>query len=108
MHFTAEHHLFRRTVRDFLAREISPHVDDWEHAHGFPAHEVFPKLAEIGLLGLEYEPADGGQASTGWSERKRSISRARASAVAYRRSRSLSSAFKTIQSRSPRGSRTER
>jgi citronellyl-CoA dehydrogenase len=66
VHFTAEHDLFRRTVREFLAREISPHVDEWEQAHGFPAHAVFPKLAEIGLLGLEYDPADGGQGADHW------------------------------------------
>jgi citronellyl-CoA dehydrogenase len=64
--FSAEHDLFRRTVRDFLAREINPHVDEWEQAHAFPAHEVFPKLAEIGLLGLEYELADGGQGADHW------------------------------------------
>ena len=27
----------------------------------FPAHELFPKLGGLGLLGLEYDPAYGGQ-----------------------------------------------
>ena len=27
----------------------------------FPAHELFPKLGDAGLLGLEYDPAYGGQ-----------------------------------------------
>jgi citronellyl-CoA dehydrogenase len=64
--FSAEHDLFRQTVRDFLRREVNPHVDEWENAHGFPAHELFPKLAGIGLLGLEYDQADGGQGADHW------------------------------------------
>ena len=61
MHFTAEHELFRKTVRDVVEREINPHIDEWEAAGIFPAHELFPKLAGAGLLGLEYDPAYGGQ-----------------------------------------------
>jgi citronellyl-CoA dehydrogenase len=66
MRFTSEHELFRQTVRDFVRHEINPHVDAWEEAHSFPAHELFPKLAEIGLIGLEYDPADGGQGADHW------------------------------------------
>jgi citronellyl-CoA dehydrogenase len=66
MHFTAEHDLFRRTVRDFVRKEIDPCADAWEEAHGFPAHQLFPKLAALGLLGLEYDPADGGQGADHW------------------------------------------
>jgi citronellyl-CoA dehydrogenase len=55
-----EHELFRATVRDFVAREITPHVDEWEAAGMFPAHEVFGRLGELGVLGLEYEPEYGG------------------------------------------------
>ncbi|MFE4248423.1 acyl-CoA dehydrogenase family protein [Streptomyces sp. NPDC056910] len=61
MQFTDEHHAFRRTVRDFVEAEIQPHMDEWEAAGMFPAHELFPKLAKIGLLGLEYDPAYGGE-----------------------------------------------
>jgi citronellyl-CoA dehydrogenase len=61
MHFTPEHELFRKTVRDFVEREIEPHVDRWEREGAFPAHELFPKLGALGLLGLEYDPAYGGQ-----------------------------------------------
>ena len=52
MNFTAEHQLFRKTVRDFVEHEIEPHVDRWEREGGFPAHELFPKLGALGLLGL--------------------------------------------------------
>ena len=34
MQFTDEHELFRKTVRDFVEREINPHVDAWEDAAG--------------------------------------------------------------------------
>jgi citronellyl-CoA dehydrogenase len=61
MNFTPEHQLFRKTVRDFVEREIEPHVDRWEREEGFPAHELFPKLGALGLLGLEYDPSYGGQ-----------------------------------------------
>ena len=60
MRFTPEHDQFRRTVRDLVEREINPHVDEWEAAGTFPAHELFPKLAAAGVLGLEYDPEFGG------------------------------------------------
>src|SRR3954470_24512618 len=61
MYFDEEHEMFRRTVREVVQHEIDPHVDEWEEAGIFPAHELFPKLAAAGLLGLEYDPAYGGQ-----------------------------------------------
>src|SRR6266511_925055 len=61
MQFTAEHEMFRQTVRDVVQTQIYPHADEWQEAHAFPAHELFPKLAALGLFGLEYDPADGGQ-----------------------------------------------
>jgi citronellyl-CoA dehydrogenase len=59
--FTAEHEAFRKVVRDVVENEINPHVEAWEAAGRFPAHELFPKLGRLGLLGLEYDPAYGGQ-----------------------------------------------
>jgi citronellyl-CoA dehydrogenase len=61
MLFTEDHEAFRRSVRGVLEREITPHAAEWEEAGIFPAHEVFRKLGEAGLLGLEYDPAYGGQ-----------------------------------------------
>ncbi|MBX7160093.1 MAG: acyl-CoA dehydrogenase family protein [Acidimicrobiia bacterium] len=60
MQFTEEHHQFRRTVRDFVEREINPHCDAWEAAGLFPAHELFARMGELGFLGLEYDPEYGG------------------------------------------------
>jgi citronellyl-CoA dehydrogenase len=59
--FTAEHEALRASVRDLVDREINPHVDEWERAGRFPAHALFPRLAKIGLLGLEYDPEYGGE-----------------------------------------------
>lgn len=61
MRFTEEHALFRKTVRDVVDTKINPHVDRWEDEGMFPAHEVFKTLGDLGLLGLEYDPAYGGQ-----------------------------------------------
>jgi len=58
--FTPEHQAFRASVRDFVDREVQPHVDAWEAAGIFPAHELFGKLAKLGALGLEYDPEYGG------------------------------------------------
>ncbi len=61
MQFTEDHEMFRKTVRDVVEREINPYVDEWEAAGIFPAHDLFPKLGALGLLGLEYDEAYGGQ-----------------------------------------------
>jgi citronellyl-CoA dehydrogenase len=59
--FTDEHQMFRQTVRDVVENEINPRADEWEAAGIFPAHDLFPRLGALGILGLEYDPAYGGQ-----------------------------------------------
>jgi len=44
MLLTEEHEAIRRTIRRFIGEEINPHVDEWEEAEIFPAHEVFRKM----------------------------------------------------------------
>jgi len=60
MRFTEEHDQLRRTVRDFVEKELNPHVDEWEKAGAFPAHEVFKKAGKLGLLGINKPEAYGG------------------------------------------------
>jgi len=60
MLFTTEHLELKRTVERFCAQELNPHVDEWEEAGIFPAHEVFRKLGALGLLGLNKPEAYGG------------------------------------------------
>ncbi len=60
MQFTQEHEELKRTVERFVENELNPHVDEWEEAGIFPAHEVFRKLGDLGLLGLTKPEAYGG------------------------------------------------
>jgi citronellyl-CoA dehydrogenase len=62
MKFTHEHEEIRRTMKKFIDAEINPHVDEWEAAEIFPAHEVFKKLGDLGMLGLTKPEAYGGAA----------------------------------------------
>jgi len=61
MLFTAEHDEPRRILQRFIANEINPHVDEWEDAGIFPAHELFKKLGNLGFLGLNKPVEYGGQ-----------------------------------------------
>jgi len=61
MLFSEEHEAFRQSVRGTLAREVTPHADEWEAAETFPGHQLFKTLGAAGLFGLEYDPAYGGQ-----------------------------------------------
>lgn len=57
--FTEEHEAFRRTVRQWIEREVKPHVAAWEEAEEFP-RELYFQAAELGLFGLKYDEAYGG------------------------------------------------
>ena len=60
MHYTHEHLEIQNTLKRFIDAEINPQVDAWEAAEMFPAHEVFKKLGNLGLLGLTKPEAYGG------------------------------------------------
>ena len=60
MRFTDQHEQLRQTVRKVVEDDLNPHVEEWEEAGQFPAHEVFRQLGDLGLLGLEYDTAYGG------------------------------------------------
>ncbi len=60
MKFTPEHEQIADTVRKFVAKEINPHIAQWEAAGQFPAHEVFKKMGDLGLLGIKYPVEYGG------------------------------------------------
>jgi len=60
MQFTDQHTQLSDTVTKFVANEINPYVEEWERAEGFPAHALFKKLGDLGLLGVKYPEAYGG------------------------------------------------
>jgi len=59
---TDEQREIRALARDFGKAEIEPHAAAWDREHQFP-RELFPKLAEVGLMGVcipeEYGGAGG-------------------------------------------------
>ena len=56
---TEDQELLNRSVREFAETEIRPHVREWDEAQHFPI-EVMPKLAALGLLGIQFPRAYGG------------------------------------------------
>ena len=60
MRFTEEHEAIRQTVRQLVDNEINPYWHEWEAAGIFPAHEVFKKFGDLGLLGISKPEAYGG------------------------------------------------
>ncbi len=59
MPFTTEHRQLQDSLKTFIDREINPHVDEWEEAGIFPAHELFAKMGRLGFLGIN-KPAEYG------------------------------------------------
>ena len=60
MKFTPEHEALRQTWKTLIDREINPHVDAWEQEGQFPAHELFKKMGDAGLLGVDKPVEFGG------------------------------------------------
>lgn len=58
--FTPEHQQIRNTLKKIIDKDINPFVDEWEERGPFPAHEVFKKLGDVGLLGLTKPVEHGG------------------------------------------------
>ncbi|MBB1647340.1 acyl-CoA dehydrogenase family protein [Sphingobacterium sp. UME9] len=57
--FTAEHQIFRDTLRAFIRKEITPYVDDWEK-RGEIDRNVWKKMGDMGLTGLNSPEVYGG------------------------------------------------
>ena len=54
-----EQTLLRKSVREFAETEIRPHIMEWDNAQHFPA-ELLPKLAALGLMGIQFPDSAGG------------------------------------------------
>ena len=61
LRFTEDQELLRRSIREFAETEIRPHVREWDEAQHFPS-ELTPKLAALGLMGIQFPEQYGGAA----------------------------------------------
>jgi citronellyl-CoA dehydrogenase len=68
IYFNKDHDLVRRSVRDFVNKEINPNVDAWEEAGMIPLHDLFKKMGELGFLGIRYDESCGGEGLDYWYE----------------------------------------
>jgi hypothetical protein len=59
MYFTEEHNLFRESFREFLQKEVVPHIDKWEET-GHIERFIWEKFGEMGYFGLTYPEQYGG------------------------------------------------
>ncbi len=58
-YFTEEHQLFRASFRDFLLKEVVPHIEKWEKS-GTIERFIWKKFGEMGFFGIHYPEAYGG------------------------------------------------
>ncbi len=57
--FTEGHELFRKSLRDFLDKEVMPHIDAWEEAGEIPRW-IWKKFGDMGYFGLDQKEEYGG------------------------------------------------
>jgi citronellyl-CoA dehydrogenase len=63
--FTPEHEAFRKSVRQWVEKELAPHALEWDRAGIFP-REVFKQAGELGFLGVSHDPRFGGSGLDYW------------------------------------------
>lgn len=59
MFFSEEHDLFRKSLKDFLIKEVVPHIEKWEET-GTIDRFIWEKMGEMGYFGLTYPEKYGG------------------------------------------------
>ncbi|RTZ06523.1 acyl-CoA dehydrogenase [Flavobacterium bomense] len=59
IYFTEEHHAFRESLKDFLQKEVVPHIEKWEKT-GTIERFIWEKFGEMGYFGIAYPEAYGG------------------------------------------------
>lgn len=59
IYFTEEHNLFRESLRDFLQKEVVPHIEKWEET-GQIERFIWKKFGDMGYFGLAYPEKYGG------------------------------------------------
>ncbi|MCC5810533.1 MAG: acyl-CoA dehydrogenase family protein [Ectothiorhodospiraceae bacterium] len=66
MLLSTEHRALYETTKKIVDTEINPYIDQWEEEGIFPAHRLFKKMGEHGLLGIS-KPEEFGGAALDWS-----------------------------------------
>jgi len=59
LYFTEEHEFFRKSFRDFLQKEVVPHIEKWEKT-GHIERFIWEKMGEMGYFGISYPEKYGG------------------------------------------------
>ncbi|MFC5046757.1 acyl-CoA dehydrogenase family protein [Aquimarina hainanensis] len=59
MYFTEEHELFRKSLQDFLKKEVVPHIEKWEET-GTIDRFIWKKFGDMGYFGIAYPEEFGG------------------------------------------------
>lgn len=59
MYFKEEHELFRESLKEFLKKEVVPHIDKWEKT-GDIERFIWSKFGEMGYFGIAYPEKYGG------------------------------------------------
>ena len=59
MYFTEEHRLFRKSLQDFLQKEVVPNIETWEQK-GVIDKFIWKKFGDMGFFGINYPEAYGG------------------------------------------------
>lgn len=59
LYFKEEHKLFRESLKDFLQKEVVPHIEKWEKS-GSIERFIWKKMGDMGFFGINYPEAYGG------------------------------------------------
>jgi acyl-CoA dehydrogenase len=59
LYFKEEHELFRQSVRQFVTKEVLPHIAEWEEQQEIPK-SIWKKMGALGFLGINFPEAYGG------------------------------------------------
>jgi acyl-CoA dehydrogenase len=58
-YFTKAHDMVRKSVREFIKKEVLPYIEEWEEAGEFP-RELYKKAAAVDILGMGFPEEYGG------------------------------------------------
>ncbi len=64
--FGEDHDLLRKSVRDWVKRELAPHRHEWDKAGEWPARTLLKQMAGMGLLGIRFPTEYGGLGLDWW------------------------------------------